>query len=87
MIGNEINDKQFTRENTSEFKYPESPLTQREMEVLQWIKKGHTNGQIAKQLFIAERTVKFHVSSILSKLCAETRTEAVNTAHKRGLLN
>ena len=45
------------------------------------------NGQIAKLLFIAERTVKFHVSSILSKLHAETRTEAVNTAHKRGILN
>lgn len=68
------------------FHYPTSPLTHRELEVLGLVKKGYTNKQIAEQLFIAERTAKFHISSILSKLLAHTRTEAVNTAIQRGLL-
>jgi len=69
------------------FHYPELPLTKRELEVLALIKKGLTNGQIGKQLFIAERTVKFHVTAILSKLNARTRTEAVDISLKRGLLS
>ncbi|WP_430965408.1 LuxR C-terminal-related transcriptional regulator [Spongiimicrobium sp. 2-473A-2-J] len=69
------------------FHYPELPLTKRELEVLNLIKKGLTNGQIGKQLFIAERTVKFHVTAILSKLNADTRTEAVDIGLKRGLLS
>ena len=71
---------------TKEFHYPELPLTKRELEVLSLIKKGLTNGQIGKQLFITERTVKFHVTAILSKLNAGTRTEAVDISLKRGLL-
>ena len=66
--------------------YPTSPLTARELETLALVKKGYTNKQIAEQLFISERTVKFHISSILSKLLAHTRTEAVETATQRGLL-
>lgn len=66
--------------------YPTSPLTARELETLTLVKKGYTNKQIAEQLFISERTVKFHISSILSKLLAHTRTEAVETATQRGLL-
>jgi len=72
---------------TQELQYPDVPLTKRELEVLNLIKKGHTNSQIGEQLFIAERTVKFHVSAILSKLHAETRTEAVDISLKRGLLS
>lgn len=68
------------------FLYPASPLTGRELEVLVLVRKGLTNKQIAEQLYIAERTVKFHLTSILSKLYANTRTEAVDTALKRGLL-
>lgn len=68
-----------------EFHYPDLPLTKRELEVLMLIKKGLTNGLIGKQLFIAERTVKFHVTAILSKLNADTRTEAVDISLKRGL--
>ena len=71
----------------NEFHYPTSPLTQRELEVLMLVKKGGTNGQIAEQLYIAERTVKFHVTSILSKLYATTRTQAVDIALQRGLLS
>ncbi|WP_423129312.1 LuxR C-terminal-related transcriptional regulator [Gaoshiqia sp. Z1-71] len=71
--------------NEKRLHYPTSPLTKRELEVLALVKKGHTNRQIAEQLFVSERTVKFHVSSILSKLLARTRTEAVETAIQRGL--
>lgn len=67
-------------------KYPNSPLTNRELEVLQLVKKGLTNRQIAEQLYITERTIKFHLTAILSKLDASTRTEAVNVAIQRGLL-
>lgn len=70
----------------NKFNYPETPLTKRELEVLVLIKKGLTNGQIGKQLFIAERTVKFHITAILSKLNASNRTEAVDIGLKRGLL-
>ncbi|MEK6152434.1 LuxR C-terminal-related transcriptional regulator [Flavobacteriaceae bacterium 3-367] len=70
-----------------ELHYPQLPLTKRELEVLTLIKKGLTNGQIGKQLFITERTVKFHVTAILSKLNADTRTEAVDIGLKRGLLS
>jgi DNA-binding NarL/FixJ family response regulator len=68
------------------FHYPASPLTNRELELLALVKKGYTNKQIADQLFISERTVKFHITSILSKLYASTRTEAVDIAVKRGII-
>ncbi len=67
--------------------YPETPLTKRELEVLSHIKKGMTNEQIGKQLFITKRTVKFHVTTILSKLNAHNRTEAVDIGLKRGFLD
>jgi two-component system, NarL family, response regulator LiaR len=62
-------------------------LTPREIEVLQLIAQGKSNKQIAAELVIAERTCKFHVSSILSKLGASNRTEAVKIAAQRGLVN
>ena len=68
-------------------KYPTSPLTSREIEVLLLVKTGLTNAQIAEQLYIAERTVKFHMTSILSKLHAKTRTQAVDIALSRGLIS
>lgn len=71
---------------TNEFNYPETPLTKRELEVLTLIKKGFTNEQIGKQLFITKRTVKFHITAILSKLHANNRTEAVDIGLKRGFL-
>ncbi|WP_367392545.1 LuxR C-terminal-related transcriptional regulator [Lewinella sp. LCG006] len=68
-----------------EIQYPNSPLTPREREVLTLVKQGLTNPQIASQLFISERTVKFHLSAILAKLDAQTRTEAVLVGTQRGL--
>lgn len=61
-------------------------LTQRELEVLQKMGLGLQNKEIAAQLGITERTVKFHVSAILSKLGAGNRTEAVHLATERRLL-
>jgi len=69
------------------FQYPTSPLTARELEVLTNIRKGLSNKQIAEHLFLAERTIKFHITSILSKLLAVNRTEAINNAIQRGILS
>jgi two-component system, NarL family, response regulator YdfI len=65
---------------------PEEPLTAREVEVLQLLAQGLPNKIIATRLHITEHTAKFHVSSILMKLGAASRTEAVTTAARRGLL-
>ncbi len=65
---------------------PPELLTEREMEVLQLLGKGKTNKEIGAELFITERTVKFYVSAILSKLSANNRTEAVTIAVQRGLI-
>ena len=61
-------------------------LTARELEVLRWMARGQTNKQLAVQLNISEHTVKFHVSSVLAKLGAQTRTEAVTIGMTRGLV-
>ena len=62
------------------------PLTDRELEVLQLLAQGKANKQIALALAISEHTVKFHVSSIYTKLGAANRTEAVRLGVRRGLV-
>jgi two-component system, NarL family, response regulator YdfI len=62
------------------------PLTPRESEVLQMLASGLANKEIAARLAISEHTVKFHVASILGKLGAGSRTEAVSLGIRRGLV-
>lgn len=62
------------------------PLTPREREVLEMLASGFVNKEIALKLSISEHTVKFHVTSILGKLGASTRTEAVSLGIRRGLV-
>jgi DNA-binding CsgD family transcriptional regulator len=61
-------------------------LTQRERDVLALITQGSTNRQIARQLYISEKTVSVHVSNILAKLGVRGRTEAAAVARRDGLL-
>jgi NarL family two-component system response regulator YdfI len=61
-------------------------LTRRELEVLQRLAAGLSNKEIAAQLNISEHTVKFHVASVLGKLGAASRTEAVSLGIRRGLV-
>ena len=61
-------------------------LTRRELEVLGLIADGHPNKAIAARLQISEHTVKFHVTAILEKLGAQSRTEAVTRATRAGLI-
>jgi two-component system, NarL family, response regulator DegU len=64
-----------------------SPLTPREMEILKYIGQGLLNKQIAAELGISEQTIKNHVTSILRKLNANARTEAVVLALRQGLIS
>jgi DNA-binding CsgD family transcriptional regulator/tetratricopeptide (TPR) repeat protein len=64
----------------------EAGLTVRELEVLEHVALGQTNREIAADLFISARTAGVHVSHILEKLGASTRTEAATAAHRLGLV-
>jgi DNA-binding CsgD family transcriptional regulator len=64
---------------------PLAGLTSRELEVLRLLAAGHSNREIGAALFIATKTASVHVSNILAKLGAATRTEAAAIAHARGL--
>ncbi len=74
------------RQVSQEPEPPQEILTPRELEVLQLLAQGLQNKEIAVELVISERTVKFHVSAILSKMEAGNRTEAVAIAAQRGLI-
>ena len=72
-----------------EVRAPESPeaLTERETEVLKLVARGKANKQIAHELFVGEKTVKAHVSSILAKLGVQSRTQAALYALRIGLVS
>lgn len=73
-------------ERAVEVTTPLQALTPREIEVLGMLAEGLGNKAIAKRLGISEHTVKFHVSSIFSKLNASSRTEAVTLGARQGLI-
>lgn len=73
-----VSEKEPARERSS--------LSDRELQVLQLVVAGATNGQIARQLWITQQTVKFHVSNIYRKLDVANRTEACHYAHVNGLV-
>ncbi|WP_432559409.1 helix-turn-helix transcriptional regulator [Granulicoccus sp. GXG6511] len=61
-------------------------LTARELEVLQLVTQGRTNGEIASELVVTTKTISVHVSNILAKLGVGSRTEAAAWAHRQGIL-
>ncbi len=65
---------------------PPEPLTPREMQVLEMLAEGIGNKEIAARLGISDHTAKFHVNSILAKLNAGSRTEAVTRGIRAGLI-
>jgi DNA-binding CsgD family transcriptional regulator/tetratricopeptide (TPR) repeat protein len=65
---------------------PRQTLTPRESEILALVAEGRSNGEIGRQLFISTKTVSVHVSNILGKLGAASRTEAAAIARRDGLL-
>jgi DNA-binding NarL/FixJ family response regulator len=77
---NDLSDEDLPRENLTE------DLTARESEVLRLVSMGLGNKEIAVRLAISEHTAKFHISSILSKLHAGSRTEAVSLGIRKGLI-
>jgi DNA-binding NarL/FixJ family response regulator len=60
-------------------------LTSRELEILRWVAAGESNSSIARQLFVTEQTVKFHLSNIYRKLGVSNRTQASHFAYHNGL--
>ena len=65
----------------------EAGLTERELEILCALGEGNSNRQIAKLLWLAEQTVKFHLTNIYRKLNVSSRTEAVHWAYRHGVLD
>ena len=65
---------------------PQANLSSREMQVLKLVEAGHSNTDIATDLFVSETTVKSHLAHIFTKLAVTSRTAAVSTARQRGIL-
>jgi len=66
---------------------PHEDLTEREMEVLKLIAQGKSNQEVADELFIGVKTVKYHLTNLFSKLGVEDRTQAAIYAHRHGLVD
>jgi DNA-binding NarL/FixJ family response regulator len=70
----------------SEVADTDCPLTHRELEILRLASQGHTNSRIARELWVTEQTVKFHLSNTYRKLGVANRTEASRYAHLHDLV-
>ena len=86
VIVSEVTDKILARDAKESQHYLHNDLTTRELEVLLLIAKGYSNQEIADELFITLKTVKTHVSNILSKLEVVDRTQATMYAFQHGLI-
>ena len=62
-------------------------LTDREIAILQALSRGLSNAEIAKELWVTQQTVKFHLTNIYRKLGAKNRTQATRIAHQHGLVD
>ncbi|QXE01227.1 response regulator transcription factor [Terribacillus sp. DMT04] len=82
----EVTNKVMKRMRKNQAPALHETLTVREQEVLHLIAKGRSNQEIASELFIALKTVKVHVSNILSKLEVQDRTQAAIYVHENGML-
>jgi NarL family two-component system response regulator LiaR len=82
----EVTGKMMMKMRQQNQHYLHDELTSREMEILLLMAQGKSNQEIADQLFIALKTVKTHVSNILSKLQVQDRTQAVIYAFKHSLI-
>ncbi|MBO0960659.1 response regulator transcription factor [Neobacillus sp. MM2021_6] len=82
----EVTGKMMVKMRQKNTHLPHEDLTSRELEILLLMAEGKTNQDIADQLFIALKTVKTHVSNILSKLSVQDRTQAVIYAFKHSLI-
>lgn len=82
----EVTNKMMKRMRQGQDRPLHDELTDREHEILLLMAKGHSNQNIADELFIALKTVKTHVSNILSKLDVQDRTQAVVYAFQQGLV-
>jgi DNA-binding NarL/FixJ family response regulator len=74
------------RKVTSKASRNDCPLTERELEILRLVAQGYTNGRIARELWVTEQTVKFHLSNTYRKLGVANRTEASRYAHLNDLM-
>jgi DNA-binding NarL/FixJ family response regulator len=72
--------------NANQTAFEDAGLTKRELSILEELPAGGSNQEIAKRLFLAEQTVKFHLTNIYRKLGVATRTEALRHAYDHGLV-
>ncbi|MBM7650682.1 response regulator transcription factor [Neobacillus cucumis] len=86
VLETEVTGKMMVKMRQKTTQLPHEELTSRELEILLLMAEGKTNQDIADELFIALKTVKTHVSNILSKLNVQDRTQAVIYAFKHSLI-
>jgi DNA-binding NarL/FixJ family response regulator len=85
--GSVFHSPRVSREEPPHVRDAVAGLTARELEILQLMAAGATNSGIARQLWVTEQTVKFHLSNTYRKLGVANRTEASHFAHVHGLLD